>query len=72
MSSKDWRSGSSSSDDDDSVDFSPSLQRSQTRDTVRKLSFGVEHSDDKYEYSLVKADEAQGVYPPSCCVFVAK
>jgi hypothetical protein len=68
---KDWRSGSSSSDDESSVTLSPSLARSQARDTARKLSFGLEQ-DSESAYSLVKPDDAQGVYPPSCCVFVAK
>ncbi|KAG0650575.1 Regulator of IME2 4 [Hyphodiscus hymeniophilus] len=59
--SKNWRSGSSSDSDDESVGFSPALNRG----TARRLSFGGNTP------MVVRADEAQGVYPPSCCVFVA-
>ena len=71
MSSKDWRSGSSSSGDES---FSPS----ENRGTSRKLSFGLqEHvsesaQDELAGYAVVKVEDAQSVYPPSCCVFVAK
>ena len=71
MMRKDWRSGSSSSDDESSATFSPSVVRSHGRDAARKLSFGVDHGSES-AHSLVKPDDAQGIYPPSCCVFVAK
>jgi hypothetical protein len=71
MTSKDWRSSSSNSDDEASATFSPSVARSHALDAARKISFGVEHGSDS-AHSLIKADDAQGIYPPSCCVFVAK
>lgn len=71
MSSKDWRSGSSSSGDES---FSPS----EKRGTGRKLAFDVQEdisesaASELTGYAVVKVEDAQSVYPPSCCVFVAK
>ncbi|KAI9641076.1 hypothetical protein NHQ30_010504 [Ciborinia camelliae] len=74
-----WRPSGSSNSSDVSP---PKLQSKSTDfgDTQRKLSFHVqEHVSENTDstgnrlsgYTVVKAEDAQAVYPPSCCVFVA-
>ncbi|KAA8576051.1 hypothetical protein EYC84_006214 [Monilinia fructicola] len=77
-----WRPRSSSS----SSELSPSKSKSAGTidsnygETQRKLAFHVqEHVSETTDasgnrlsgYTVVKAEDAQAVYPPSCCVFVA-
>ncbi|KAF7913933.1 uncharacterized protein EAF01_000339 [Botrytis porri] len=79
-----WRS-TSSSNSSESSSSKPKSNHAGTVDTKygetkRKLSFHVqEHVSEETDtagnrlsgYTVVKAEDAQAVYPPSCCVFVA-
>lgn len=79
-----WRSRSSSNGSDLSQTKSKSNSAGPTDtnfgDTQRKLSFGLDdvsktpNDSGKRlgQHAVVKAEDAQAVYPPSCCVFVAK
>jgi len=73
--SDNWRSGSSGSSAGD-ASYSPLEAKSQRKS--RQLSFGVqEHVSETAGsnltgYTLIKAEDAQAIYPPACCVFVAK
>jgi hypothetical protein len=75
MSKKSWRSNSNSSGD---VSVSNSLVDIRSQSAARKLSFrgpqNVLHSPDGQltTYTDVDPEDAQSVYPPEWCVFVAK
>jgi hypothetical protein len=66
MSKSDWRSGSSDGGDSSvPIVASPAHQRSTDRDVSRKLFVNTEPRE-------IHPDDAQSIYPPSCCIFVAK
>lgn len=75
MGKKNWRSRSNSSGDDS---VSTSLVNFRSDVTARKLTFGNEQSVSRVSdrqlatYADVDPEDAQGVYPPEWCVFVAK
>jgi hypothetical protein len=79
--SDNWRSNSSDGSEQSPTKPKVIPAEGNYGDAQRKLSFHVqEHvsessdpaSDRLNAYSVVKAEDAQAVYPPSCCVFVAK
>jgi hypothetical protein len=81
MFSGNWRSNSSDGSEQSPTKPKVIPAEGNYGDTQRKLSFHVqEHvsessgpsSDRMNAYSVVKAEDAQAIYPPSCCVFVAK
>jgi hypothetical protein len=75
MSKKNWRAGSNSSGDEST---SNSVVSFGSQSTARKLTFSNEQAiartpgSQPTTYVDVDPEDAQSVYPPEWCVFVAK
>lgn len=68
--STNWRSSSSSGSGQSSSD-SP-LKSMRFASQAQGLDVLLSPGDNANDYQVIKPEDAQTVYPPACCVFVAK
>jgi hypothetical protein len=70
--SDNWRSGSSSGSSAGRSSPSPSRVLIAKRGTTLFVKQYNSEEDTATFYQTVTAEDAQGLFPPACCVFVAK